>query len=210
MQILIDQEPANVSLPEGDFSAAVNAVVKHCAEGGRVVTDLEVDGAAYSVDDDSALQAIDRGSVECLSIRTESMEETARRILRSLAEGIPELIDAFAKVNENLQSRDVSAAFDRVEKAGEYWIEIVEACLSTVRALGTDFESVSAPAPGGSGSETISGTEVLTRINNLLAETQTAFENEDNLEIGDIFEYDLPPLLRAFQRILYTLSEKEG
>ncbi len=206
MLIVIDNQSTEVDLPEGDFSAAVKGILKYCADESQVVTSITVDGTQFLELEDESFLSHDRGTVERVEVSTQSVKETAENILHSAAEGIPQLIEEFTLINQDLQSRNLTSGLERTENALTYWISIVDGCLKAIQVLGHDLNTLTVSI---SGEAEVTGMALLEKINSLLGETQTAFENQDNLEIGDIFEYDLPPLLRSFQGILFQLTEKK-
>jgi hypothetical protein len=93
-----------------------------------------------------------------------------------------------------------------VENSIDFWIDLAHGTVSALRVVGLDFDSALGTADNNLESLDFPPSEVVFRINQLLDETQRAFEDSDTVEIGDILEYDLPPLLVAYQSILRNLS----
>jgi len=209
MQIQIDGQPQKIDIPNEGMEPAVQAILRHCADEGRVVIAIRADGEELPEFEGPALAGMDISKVEVLVAETDTIESVAGNILRSSAESIPQLIDEFSAINQDLQSRNVESGLQRTEKAVTFWISIVEGCLKSIILLQRDLDSTQVTVSGPSGETQMAGNEVLQKINALLEDTQTAFENQDNLEIGDIFEYDIPPLLRAFQQVLFQLAENQ-
>lgn len=208
MNILIDGQSKEIEDTGTGMESLLKSVLKVCADDRRVVTGVRVNGEDLPEFEGPGLETINTSEIETVEVETQPIDEVAHNILRTSAESIPQLIDEFSLVNQELQSRNVESGLKRTENAISFWISIVEGCLKAIMILQKDLDAIQVTVSDSRGDSTQTGNEVLRKINSLLEDTQTAFENQDNLEIGDIFEYDLPPLLRSFQQVLYQLAEE--
>ncbi len=208
MRLIIDGQLTEPESLEGGLEGLVQALIQEYGKKERVVSSIRIDGEVLENFEGPVLRSIDPLGIETLEIRTESMAMVSKNILRASAESVPALIDELSLINRDLQSRNPASGLERTENALTYWISIVEGSLKAIQVLKLDLKSVSVPVALGASQTELNGFELLEKINSLLEEIQSAFENEDNLEIGDLFEYDLPPLLRSFQDVLFKLAEK--
>lgn len=206
MRLLIDGHEVE-EVPEGvDFPTIFTQIVRQCGKQQRVVVSANIDGEDRTGIDPKDLEGIDVASVEMVKVTTAPLQEVSLNVLKECADSVPRLVEGFSDVARRLQAGNQAEGMGKADEAFAFWIEITGGVQSALTGLGLSFDSVSFPSQDSD--QALSAPQVLDRINDLLEETQRAFEDQDNLEIGDIFEYDLPPLLRYFQEALYLLIEQ--
>lgn len=129
------------------------------------------------------------------------MREVAAEVLQGCAEHLSKVMDVFTRAARELRGSDPREGMVTLEQGLQLFIELVEGTGSAMKVLGRGWDGVfttnETPAE-----------EVVAELNRLLEETQRAFENRDTVELGDIMDYDFPPLLRAYQEVLYDLAAK--
>jgi len=206
MKVLIDGHEVDEIAGNLDFREICTEIIRQCGRQNRVVVSIDVDGDVRTGVDVKGVEDIEASRVEVLKVQTAPVREVSLNVLKECADGIPRLIGGLSEAVGCLQSGDTEGGMCKVERALTFWLDTQTGVRSALRGLDLDFAAIVFPAK--EGEETASASQVLDRINSLLEETQRAFEDEDSLEIGDILEYDLPPLLRLFQEALYLSLEK--
>jgi hypothetical protein len=206
MRVLVDGREME-EVPGGlDFPAIFTQIVRQCGRQQRVVIAANIDGEDRTGVDPKDLCDIDAASVELVRVLTAPLKEVSLNVLKECADSVPRLVDGFSEVARQLQAGNQTEGMRRAQESLTFWLDITAGVQSALSGLGLSFDSVSFSSRDTEGA--LSAKQVLDRVNALLEETQRAFEDQDNLEIGDILEYDLPPLLRYFQEALYILIEK--
>jgi len=208
MKVTIDGQLADITLPTESASELVNALMKHCAKDNRVVTAVNLDGTEIPLHNPEEAQGIDLNSAETVEVTSGTARDVAVNVLSSCADHIPHLIEGLGAAAGALQKGQEAEGMETIATALTFWLDISEGVASGMKVLGLDFDSVELPSSEGEETSQQRPSETVAKINSLLEETQRALEENDTVEIGDLLDYDLPPLLRTYQGALYRLAEK--
>ncbi len=201
MRIQIDGIPADLASPTGELAEVLSAITSHCTLQKRAVVGLLLDDVPFTVGTGDLPSSSRIRPDSLLEVKTGPMREVAGDVLQGCAEHLTKVLDVFTMAARELRGNDPRAGMVTLEKGLHLFIQLVEGAGSAMKVLGRGWEDVR--ASDGSPAE-----EVMGRLNRLLEETQRAFENSDTVELGDILDYDFPPLLRAHQEILHELAAK--
>jgi hypothetical protein len=207
MQILIDGQAVEIVPPEGGFDKIAPEISRYCGERKRVVTGYTVDGSLLPGGAEPEAKGIDAESIQKIEVSTSTIREIAAEVFRGCAEHIPNLIQGFSDAVRQFRKGDQREGMVVTENALSLWLAVQEGAESGMKALGLNWDSVVAPGSK-EGDPALPAGQVLVEINRLLDETHRVMESGDTVELGDIFDYDLPPLLRAYQSALYLFAEK--
>lgn len=202
MRILIDGQPAESAVPTESVHDAVSQIGEKLNQSGRVILSVRVNGNLIP------LEAVGRtsGSVEILEISSASTRDVAIDVLRGCSEHMPRLIDAFTDCAKKIRTGDIRGAMVIIEEAVSTWLELERGTESAMTALGLDWDDVRIKS-GTTIGEAQSAGAIVREIHRLLEETQRVLESADHVELGDLLDYDLPPVLRAYQVALVNLAD---
>lgn len=206
MRIVIDGTDTDLSLDTRDLLEIQGALGKHCNAIGRVVTEFKVNGTEIPLLGPSDSPPPLAAEIQEIEVVSSPVREVATKVIHACGEHVSSLVQAVTAAAQQLRDGEKKEGMLIVEEALTLWVNLSEGTLSALQVLGLDFDSITTVASDGGDNRT--ATEVLDQINGLLEETQRAFEDDDIVEISDILDYDLPPLLMKHQQILYLLAEE--
>lgn len=201
MRIQIDGVPADLASPTGDLAEVLSAITSHCTLQKRAITAVLLDGIPLAVGGGELPNTAHVHPESLLEVKTGPMREVAAEVLHGCAEHLSKVMDVFTRAARELRGSDPREGMVTLEQGLHLFIQLVEGTGSAMKVLGHGWEGVFT-------ADETPGEEVVAELNRLLEETQRAFENSDTVELGDIMDYDFPPLLRAYQEILYDLAAK--
>lgn len=205
MRIIIDGKETVLASEGVGFAQVFDRLVKHCAGEKRVVQEVTIDGEALSSLEEDTIRSVEGATIETLEAKTVPIVELSTEVLRKSADAIPRLIEGFYTSADTIQAGRTEEGYRSINQLLAFWTEILGGIGSGLTGSGLDPGTVSVEVGASGNAESLTGQEILRRINSLLEETQRAFEDRDSVEIADIVGYDLPVLLRGFQQSIYKL-----
>ncbi len=206
MKIIIDGEEVKFEEQPKSFPELLSQVSRLCSERRRVITLMHADNRRVYGGNELP-KGLPFENLALLEITTGPSREVAAGVLRSCAEHLAQLSEAFAKTSTMLREGASQDGMSRLVEAVNLWLELASGTESAMRVVGLEWNSVEVfggiDATGGN----ISAERIVGHLNEILEEIQRTIEDQDTLELVDILEYDLPPLLKGYQEALFKLAE---
>jgi hypothetical protein len=208
MKILVDQEEIDLFPLPQTFKEIQERIIHHCAEKKRIALKLLVDGHLVEFKGDLP-QGITLENLELLEVTTGSTRDVATNVLRGCAEHIPRLEEGLTEAATVIRRGQQQEGMNILASSIDLWLELVSGTENAMRVSGLEWNAVRVGLPGVP-EESVLGSLVVSQLDALLEEIQRVIEDQNQVELIDILEYDLPPVLKAYQEALFALADLAG
>lgn len=204
MQILINSEEFLLQKQFENFPSLLNELRTHCSDRDQVITEIQLDEHVFDIDHEGEWPPIQE--IKCIQLVTQPYLEVAAAVFLGCAEHIPSMIDGVRESAQHLRQGHQAEAMELLIQVTDLLSEILAGTESALSASGLTWESVSIVLPDKE--EPVPGDQTSSRFNLLLEEVLQSLETNDLVDLVDILEYDIPPILEAFVKLLEALGEK--
>jgi hypothetical protein len=206
VKILIDGEEVKLEVQPKSFPELLSQVSNVCNERRRVITLMHADTRrVYS--GNQLPNGLPFENLTLLEVTTGPSREVATGVLRGCGEHLAQLSDAFADTSSMLRGGATQEGMSRLVEAINLWLELAGGTESAMHVVGLEWGSVQVHDVNAAEGVMVSAERIVGRLNEILEEVQKAIEDQDTLELVDILEYDLPPILKGYQEALFKMAE---
>lgn len=206
MKILIDGEEVKFDEQATSFTELLAQVSRVCRDRQRVITQMEADNRRIFGGAELP-SGLPFEKLTVLEVTTGPTREVATGVLRGCAEHMARLSEGFALTATKLREGATQEGLNHLVDAITLWLELASGTDSAMQIVGLDWASIGIHPANGEEGETLSAEVIVAELNALLEEVQRTIEDQDYLELVDILEYDLPPMLKGYQEALFLMVD---
>lgn len=200
MDVRIDGRSVDIQPAAGaTLEDLAQSVEQHEAVGGRIVTEIRVDGVPLEDIAGEALCHRGLDGVARVDFATDDPRRVSIQLLYEVGRSIPTLVAELKEIGTQIQSQREREAMQRFQHCLGYWLELQQSLHVATVTLGLSLEQVQTDG------ETV--VEAFNHLIDLLSAATEAMEAGDYLGLSDTLEHEMPQVLAGVQNAVYTLIQ---
>lgn len=204
MQILIDSEEFLLQKQFEDLPSLLSELRTHCSDRDQVITEIRADDQSLNLDHEVDWPPLEE--IGCLQLTTQPYLEVAASVFIGCADHLPPLIEGIRESARKMRLGHQAEAMNLLIQEIDLLSEILAGTESALSASGLSWNSVSVTLPDKT--DPVPGDQISSRFNLLLEEVVKSLESNDMVDLVDILEYDIAPVLESFMILLRSLAGK--
>ncbi len=206
MELYLDDQPLEITeSDETILRTVVERVSSLLAEQNRVICEVLVDGRFEGDWETDAFAQRPVSEVGTVRLKSEEPRRLAIKTLYDIVAYMPKIKDAFIKVSADLQSRQEDEALQLLSQASQTWGDLNQGYMRAAQVVGVDLDEI--PVKG---SEEVTGgatnaAALQQRVLEHLEQAAEMLEGRRFLELSDVLEYELAPLIVVLEETMYLV-----
>jgi hypothetical protein len=181
----------------GDFMSALDV---RLSADGQIMTSVRIDGVEEPAFREPSLRSRDLATFSSIEIESGRPDVLARRSLADAASALDDLRAAGRSIADQLRGYDVADGLRGLEKFSQSLLMVLRVVAAAGIGLRRELES---PEQNG-----LSIGAVSSQLDGIVREMMDAQQSEDWLRLADILEFDLDPMLGAWQQSLLDIAAR--
>lgn len=203
MKIILDNEPIDV--PEQTVDAAIDAAKAAAASRGRIVVEVQGDGAPLPAGVIDNPPADDAGLTELRFLSAVPGPFVRETLLE--ASGALDAASADRQhAADRIQGGSISDAIEPLQRVLETWSVVGDVVERSGAMMGVDVAKVDVPAQGERAATT--GEQCIQELAGRLAELKGALAGQDWAGVSDLLAYDMDGLTDRWRGLLDQLAHE--
>ncbi len=204
MELFLDERPLEIT--ESDDSALrdiLERVSDQLKDQGRVICEVMVDGHYEGDWERDPFGERRIAEVESMRLKSEEPRKLAVRTLYDIVAYMPKVKDALINVSASLQARQEEEALRLLSQVTETWVELNQGYSRATQVIGISPSEVVIQSSTDQESQTAE--DVQNEALDLLNQAADFLDERRYLELSDVLEYELAPLIPVIEESMYLL-----
>ncbi|MBN2329837.1 MAG: hypothetical protein JXR73_22030 [Candidatus Omnitrophica bacterium] len=198
MDLKLDKQSVElIESGESTVQDVIKRVSEQLKKKNRVISEILVNGRAIGGMNDPQLAEMNVRECESLALTSDEPRKLAHKVLYQIAEYMPRIHDALVETSNKIQSRQENEGMKLLEEIMTTWSVIYQGFRNSLIVTGLNLDQVSVD-----NKTLIDVNELIHQKLEIVADLVQA---QSYLELSDVLEYELAPLMPLLEEGIYKL-----